>query len=138
MPMLLAITNMILGLQYSWERPWILTQSCVEVWWRFDGIKSLVHGRNLRTPWFRFQEFNDCTRCTSSRIEKKNSKKLLPRDAKPHFSIYLYMELSLGRKQATMRGVKPLSQMVLPWRLYLLLLEFILRYCYFNAFNTRN
>lgn len=51
----------MLGLQYSYERLRILTQTLADVWLTFDDTKSLDQEKSLSIHGFRFHELIDLT-----------------------------------------------------------------------------
>lgn len=52
-PILLDISKIILGLQYSCDKSGILIQTCVEFCFKLEGMKSRVQGKIFKTPRFK-------------------------------------------------------------------------------------
>lgn len=117
--MLLAITKIILGLQYSQESICILNQTWAEVYLTLVGMKSLVQRNNFKTHGFLFQELVSLTLQTSSKLKKENSKKSFPREMIPHFAMESLSHDSLQHKLKTIRGEETLDHKIILWRLCL-------------------
>lgn len=116
-PILFAMENMIFGLHYSRDIPWILIQIWVVICFNMDDTNSLDHVNIFSTPWFRFQALLDLTLWTSFKEEKENSKKTFPIDVTHHLPIKDHNFNILSLKLTIVRGVKTLEQKILPLRL---------------------
>lgn len=55
----MEMSNKIIGLRYSWERPKSPTHTCVEVLCWKEGLKYLDQTKNFRVPEFKFEDPED-------------------------------------------------------------------------------
>lgn len=115
-PTLLAIAKRIWGLQYSWDKPWILIHTWVDGCLRVKETKFFNHWNNLRTLWNNVQAFTNLTHWTTSKEEKANSKNPFPNEVTPYFPIDGHNSNSLFFKFTTVSDVDPFDQTTLPWK----------------------